>query len=126
MAPIRRAPIRRKAGLWRGSLPGEGDVLHRGSHSGGLVTLSLIGHEEPRQGEAWPTGCLGKRPLNKWMECGCARPQGERGEGMPCFPEILLRKGVNVSVAQSGPVFCALTDCSPPGSSVPGIIQARI
>ena len=48
---------------------------------------------------------LGKCPLNKWIECCCARHRGEREKGMPCFPEIPLRKGVKVLVAQSGPVF---------------------
>ena len=33
---------------------------------------------------------------------------------------------VKVSVAQSCPTLCDPTDCSPPGSSVCGILQARI
>ena len=33
---------------------------------------------------------------------------------------------VKVLVAQSGPTFCNPMDCSPPGSSVRGILQARI
>ena len=32
---------------------------------------------------------------------------------------------VKVSVAQLGPTFCDPMDCSPPGSSVHGILQAR-
>ena len=31
-----------------------------------------------------------------------------------------------VVVAQSGPVLCGFVDCSPPGFSVYGILQARI
>ena len=31
-----------------------------------------------------------------------------------------------VLVAQSGPVLCGFVDCSPPGFSVYGILQARI
>ena len=38
--------------------------------------------------------------------------------------------GVNImcscSVAQLCPILCDLTECSPPGSSVSGIFQARI
>ena len=33
---------------------------------------------------------------------------------------------VCVFVAQSCPTLCDPTDCSPPGSSVPGIFQARM
>ena len=39
------------------------------------------------------------------------------------FPELLLR---SVSVAQSCPAVCNPMDCSLPGSSVHGILQARI
>ena len=38
----------------------------------------------------------------------------------------LERKKVNVLVAQSCPTLCDLVDYSPPGSSVHGILQARI
>ena len=38
----------------------------------------------------------------------------------------ILTDGVCVSVAQSCPTLCDLMDCSPPGSSVRGILQARI
>ena len=33
---------------------------------------------------------------------------------------------MEVSVAQSRPTFCDPKDCSPPGSSVRGILQARL
>ena len=33
---------------------------------------------------------------------------------------------ITVSVAQSCPTLCDPTDCSPPGSSVHGVLQARI
>ena len=35
-------------------------------------------------------------------------------------------KTVKVIVAQSCPTLCSSVDCSPPGSSVPGILQARV
>ena len=38
----------------------------------------------------------------------------------------LWRKGSEVLVTQSCLTLCDLTDCSPPGSSVLGIFQARI
>ena len=40
----------------------------------------------------------------------------------PCQHE----KKVKVFVAQSHPTLCGPMDCSPPGSSVQGILQARI
>ena len=40
--------------------------------------------------------------------------------------EGLLRKGQSVLVAQSCPTLCDPMDCSPPNSSVHGILQARI
>ena len=41
----------------------------------------------------------------------------------PCFKKV---KKVKVLVAQSWPIFYDPMDCSPPGSSVHGILQARI
>ena len=42
--------------------------------------------------------------------------------------ELNWKKGIKreVKVAQSCPSLCDLMDCSPPGSSVHGILQARI
>ena len=37
-----------------------------------------------------------------------------------------LRNFCRCSVAQSCPTLCDPMDCSPPGSSVPGILQARV
>ena len=39
---------------------------------------------------------------------------------------MALHIKVKVLVTQSGPTLCNLMDCSPPGSSVYGILQARI
>ena len=41
------------------------------------------------------------------------------------FPDFFDVK-VKVSVAQSCPTLCDAMDCSPPGTSVHGILQARI
>ena len=38
------------------------------------------------------------------------------------MPKTLMRS----EVAQSCPTLCDLMDCSPPGSSVHGIFQARV
>ena len=56
-----------------------------------------------------------KTPRNNtcWQECG------EKGALMCCWCVCVL-------VAQSCPTLCNPTDCSPPGSSVHGILQARI
>ena len=50
-------------------------------------------------------------------------------EALPCSPETfptLLIAYVVVLVAQSCLTLCGPMDCSPPGSSVHGILQARI
>ena len=39
---------------------------------------------------------------------------------------MALHIKVKVLVTQSGPTLCNLMDCSPPGSSVYGVLQARI
>ena len=48
---------------------------------------------------------------------GAGGGRAGRGDGV---------KAVRASVAQSCPVLCDLVDCSPPSSSVHGILQARI
>ena len=42
-----------------------------------------------------------------------------------CLGKISLRRYVWVLVTQSCPTLCNPMDCSPPGSSVHGILQAR-
>ena len=44
----------------------------------------------------------------------------------PCFPQGSPSITASVLVAQSCLTLCAHMDCSPPGSSVHGILQARI
>ena len=60
-------------------------------------------------------------------------PGAKRREGVAflyrprvCKHTRLCIQEVEVSVAQSRPTFCDPKDCSPPGSSVHGILQARI
>ena len=36
------------------------------------------------------------------------------------------RESVCVLVAQSCPTLCSPMDCSPPGPSIPGVLQARV
>ena len=49
-------------------------------------------------------------------------------ESLCCSPETItvLIGYVYVLVAQSCPTFCDPMNCNPPGSSVPGVLQARI
>ena len=42
------------------------------------------------------------------------------------FISVLEEKEVHAKLLQSCPTLCYLTDCGPPGSSVHGILQARI
>ena len=45
--------------------------------------------------------------------------------GLSPFASVFYKE-MKVSVVQLCPTLCDLTDCSPPGSSVHGILQARI
>ena len=79
-------------------------------------------------------GKLGKVVPRRWFKEGL----GDPGDVM--FPDMgsdsvnickwytdnLCTFCICVLVAQSCPTFCNPMDCSPPGSSVPGILQARI
>ena len=59
---------------------------------------------------------------------------GQRQEGMPLISDGTLRQPLRFwdlrqllcLVAQSGPILCGPMECNPPGSSVHGIIPARI
>ena len=53
---------------------------------------------------------------------GVSSPPGTE----PVPPEVEALKEVNVLVAQSCQTLCDPLDCSPPGSSVHGVLQARI
>ena len=55
------------------------------------------------------------------------RPRGDRGVSQLCHTsQPLLWKKAKVLVTQSCLSLCNPMDCSPPGSSVHGILQARI
>ena len=58
--------------------------------------------------------------LNRQNLWNCNFPGGSDGKEYAC------NVGESVKVAQSCPTLCKPTDCSPPGSSVHGIHQARI
>ena len=53
-----------------------------------------------------------------WRSCCC--------EGWPNSPCVSGREKVKMLVTQSCPTLCDPMDCSSPGSSVHGILQARI
>ena len=93
---------------------------------------------------------LGNRPVSSRSSARECRVYRERGvtwgswggaapQAPPFSPSSLGRwdlrfrlevcqkpKAVKVSVAQSCPTLCNPVDCSPPGSSVQGILQAQI
>ena len=52
-----------------------------------------------------------------WTQASCQRPW--------FFPWMAIKHLLNVKVTQSCPTLCNSMDCSPPGSSVHGILQAR-
>jgi len=55
------------------------------------------------------------------------RGTGEKGKEAEHIANYASQmKSVKVLVAQSHPTLCDPRDCSPPGSSVHGILQARI
>ena len=58
--------------------------------------------------------------LNRQNLWNCNFPGGSDGKEYAC------NVGESVKVAQSCPTLCKPTDCSPPGSSVHGIHQARM
>ena len=76
------------------------------------VTL-VQGKLVSQKGEIMGTGRKGKV---------CLRLAGRGARG---FPGVSDSKKVKVLVAQSCPALCNPMDCSPPGSSVHGILQAR-
>ena len=87
------------------------------------------------------------KPLHKWVQCGSCKGQmvrSDKGKGyrrhndsgrnrswrkIICF-KVLFMPLINFSAAaakslQSCPTLCDPIDCSPPGSPIPGILQAR-
>ena len=65
----------------------------------------------------------------RWQPTRLSRPWDSPGEntGVGCHFLLQFMKAKSVSeVAQSCPTLCDPMDCSLPGSSVPGIFQARV
>ena len=54
------------------------------------------------------------------------RRDGDVGKAVAGGAASKPQGDLRVSVAQSCPTLCSPVDCSPPGSSVHGILQARI
>ena len=74
---------------------------------------------------------LGFGCITRVLRCCPCSSWGRRGQGCLnlaalSFPQGILWKKVKVLVAQSYPTPCHPMDCSTPGSSIPGILQARI
>ena len=59
----------------------------------------------------------------EWGAIAFSADEGRAQEFLPCFS---LLKCVCAKSLQSCPTLCDLMDCNPPGSSVHGILQARI
>ena len=112
--------------------------LHRGRSSGGgngnPLQYSCLGN--PTDRGAWQAMVHGvtKSQLSDWARmhaCQLWHRRGLKGEGE--IIQVLARdKGIKIlkrnsetEVAQSCPTLCNPIDGSPPGSSVPGILQAR-
>ena len=104
---------------------------------------SLPSHQEPLQNAGDPALppackariCIWTSPPAVLDACQAEKPRPQppsSGNGGLClyFPPAVnighLWKIVKVFLAQSCPTLCHPMDCSPPGSSVHGILQARI
>ena len=71
-----------------------------------------------------PVGYGLPKPPGELHKCQPRGLSGPLGPGRSYICLLLLK--VRVSVAQSCPTLCDPVDCSPPGFSVHGILQARI
>ena len=80
-----------------------------------------------RKGKAWPGRLAQRGWFQKPAELTLHQPTAlryQRNQGCVC--RLRHKRGVSeASVAQSRPTLCDLVDCSPPGSSVHGSLQAR-
>ena len=89
----------------------------------------------------WPTAPVKGLPGSGWVRSYAPLPskpimvlraQDQRGCGLQIYPPCVQAQGtappkkIRVKVVQSCPTLCNPIDCSPPGSSVHGILQARI
>ena len=84
-------------------------------------------HTDSRRGrQTWETGSQNFLRAQWQLVPTVLMAQDQEGEGVPCLlvptPTCTLR----ALVAQLGPTLCNPMECSLPGSSVHGILQARI
>ena len=115
---------------WRGRR-GRGDSLQSSSclgHLGEMESLEgasakLVGvfsSDLPLLGQTGHIGGTSSRRLVRLPLCS-VRPQTS-----PCLPSLVRGSCVRAKLLQSDPTLCDPVDCSPPGSSVHGILLARI
>ena len=69
--------------------------------------------------------CVPHRWKPTRLPCPCDSPGKNTGVGCHFLPQCMKVKN-ECEVAQSGPTLSDPMDCSPPGSSVPGSLQARV
>ena len=115
---------------WRGRR-GRGDSLQSSSclgHLGEMESLEgasakLVGvfsSDLPLLGQTGHIGGTSSRRLVRLPLCS-VRPQTS-----PCLPSLVRGSCVRAKLLQSDSTLCDPVDCSPPGSSVHGILLARI
>ena len=63
---------------------------------------------------------------NSYIICGLSKPLGHISVASLIIGNYFIQRKVEVLVPQSCPTLCDPMDCSPPGSSVHGLLQARI
>ena len=98
-------------------------VCKKEEHCSGEMCVEIFRHKESRR--ACKLLWWRKRQRQKPMGVGSVGGRETRREGGKEFGKM-LRINVLCLVAQSCPTLWEPMDCSPPGSSVHGILQARI
>ena len=63
---------------------------------------------------------------NSYIICGLSKSLGHISAASLIRGNYFIQRKVEVLVPQSCPTLCDPMDCSPPGSSVHGLLQARI
>ena len=61
-----------------------------------------------------------------YIICGLSKPLGHISVAFLIIGNYFIQRKVEELVPQSCPTLCDPMDCSPPGSSVHGLLQARI
>ena len=105
-----------------GLLNSQSKVDWQPSHSWGLFVFpGLHGKGKKFLDGTPPTSCR----TSSFFPSALKDKRKKKSTFEKCYAKIKTRR-VKVLVAQLCPTFCDPTDCSPPGSSVHGILQARI